>query len=91
MQRTSTPELVPEDADPIWSKGREQIVSSSRGMKQKIETIPQKINDLTGDPRLGPMMLLGALMSFGFIYLRRNQSIKPNEAANSSQSNPEVN
>ncbi|MFS7939915.1 hypothetical protein Hanom_Chr05g00457501 [Helianthus anomalus] len=48
-------------------------------MKQRIGTVPQRINDLTGDPRLGPMLLLGALMSFGFIYLRRNQSIKPKE------------
>ncbi|KAJ0790009.1 putative protein-disulfide reductase [Helianthus annuus] len=79
FHRTSTPELVPEDVDPIWSKGKEQIISSSRGMTQRIGTVPQRINDLTGDPRLGPMLLLGALMSFGFIYLRRNQSIKPKE------------
>ncbi|KAK9080433.1 hypothetical protein SSX86_000191 [Deinandra increscens subsp. villosa] len=81
---TSTPELVPEDVDPIWSKGREQIVSSSRGMKQRIQTIGQRINDLMGDPRFGPMLLLGALMSFGFIYLRRNQSIKLKESDNAS-------
>ncbi|PWA69856.1 DNAJ heat shock N-terminal domain-containing protein [Artemisia annua] len=89
FHRTSTPELVPEDADPIWSKGREQIISSSRGVKQRMGTVLQRINDLVDDPRLGPMLLLAALMSFGFIYLRRNQSIKPNESANSSQSNTE--
>ncbi|XP_071702015.1 uncharacterized protein [Rutidosis leptorrhynchoides] len=90
FHRTSTPELVPEDADPIWSKGRDQIISSGRGIKQKIGTIPQTINDLTSDPRLGPMLLLGALMSFGFIYLRRNQSVKPNPRThNSSQPNVE--
>ncbi|KAL8244129.1 hypothetical protein R6Q59_010387 [Mikania micrantha] len=89
FHRTSSPELVPEDADPIWSKGREQIISSSRGMKQRIGTIPQKINDLMGDPRFGPMLLLGALMSFGFIYLRRNQSIKPKESDNANHPKPE--
>ncbi|KAJ9568296.1 hypothetical protein OSB04_004262 [Centaurea solstitialis] len=83
--RTSTPELLPEDADPIWARGTEQILSSSRGMKQKLGTIPERINDLMGDPRLGPMLLLGALMSFGFIYLRRNQSIKSMEANNPNQ------
>ncbi|KAI3504671.1 hypothetical protein L1887_26318 [Cichorium endivia] len=76
FHRTSTPELVPEDADPIWSRGREQIISSSRGMKQRLGNLPERINDVMGDPRFGPMLLLGALMSFGFIYLRRNQSIK---------------
>nr|GEV86646.1 DnaJ heat shock N-terminal domain-containing protein [Tanacetum cinerariifolium] len=89
FHRTSTPELVPEDADPIWSKGREQIISSSRGLKQRIGAVPQRINDLMDDPRLGPMLLLAALMSYGFIYLRRSQSIKPKEGANSSQSNTE--
>nr|XP_043607357.1 uncharacterized protein LOC122579285 isoform X2 [Erigeron canadensis] len=89
FHRTSTPELVPEDADPIWSKGREQIISSSMGVKQRIGTIPQQFNDRMSDPRLGPMLLLGALMSFGFIYLRRNQPIKHKEAHNSSQPNPE--
>ncbi|KAI3820850.1 hypothetical protein L1987_08400 [Smallanthus sonchifolius] len=84
FHRTSTPELVPEDADPMWSKGREQIISSSRGMKQRIGTVPQRISDLMGDPRFGPMLLLGALMSFGFIYLRRNQAIKPKESDNAS-------
>ncbi|GJW07253.1 hypothetical protein Tco_1569676, partial [Tanacetum coccineum] len=89
FHRTSTPELVPEDADPIWSKGREQIISSSRGLKHRIGAVPQRIDDLMDDPRLGPMLLLAALMSFGFIYLRRSQSIKPKEGANSSQSNTE--
>lgn len=60
-------------------------------MKQRMGTVLQRINDLVDDPRLGPMLLLAALMSFGFIYLRRNQSIKPKEGANSSQSNTEVN
>lgn len=91
MQRSSTPELVPEDVDPIWSKGREQIISSSRGVKQRIATVPQRINDLMGDPRFGPMLLLGALMSFGLIYLRRNQPIKPKESDNASDPKPEVN
>ncbi|KAL4566500.1 hypothetical protein LXL04_030616 [Taraxacum kok-saghyz] len=81
FHRTSSPELVPEDVDPIWSKGKEQIVSSSRGIKQKLENTP----DVLSDPRFGPMLLLGALMSFGFIYLKRNQSIKSTESDNSSQ------
>ncbi|XP_076918424.1 uncharacterized protein LOC143578843 isoform X1 [Bidens hawaiensis] len=90
FHRTSTPELVPEDADPIWSKGREQIVSSTRGIKHRIGTLPQRINDLLGDPRFGPMLLLAALMSFGFIYLRRNQPVKPpKESDDASDPKPE--
>ncbi|GKG07818.1 hypothetical protein Tco_0333650, partial [Tanacetum coccineum] len=68
----------------------EQIISSGRGLKQRIGAIPQRINDLMDDPTLGPMLLLAALMSFGFIYLRRSQSINPKEGAILSQSNTEV-
>ncbi|KAL7598254.1 hypothetical protein Lser_V15G21596 [Lactuca serriola] len=90
FHRTSTPELVAEDVDPIWSKGREQIISSSRGMKQRLENIPERIHDVMEDPRFGPMLLLGALMSFGFIYLRRNQSIKSSQTNTEGDERPKM-
>lgn len=87
--RTTTPELVPEDAEPMWSRGTEKILSSSRGMKLRFGSFIIGINDLMGDPRIGPMLLLGALMSFGGIYMMRSQSPRPNEPNPSNQASAE--
>lgn len=90
MQRTETPELVPEDTDPIWSSGTEKILSSSMGLKQQISSIIIGICDLLGDPRMGPILLLGALMSFGGIWLWRSQATNLSESKNSRNPNTEV-
>lgn len=74
MQRTRTPELVSVDSQPIWSKGVQSLPSAS-SLNQRFRDLITKIHDLTGDPRVGPFLLLGALMSFGSIWLRRSQSI----------------
>lgn len=90
MQRTKTPPLVPEDAEPIWSRGTDKILSSSKGMKHGIGNVINKIYDQLGDPRIGPVLLLAALISFGSIWLRRSQSARPSEPNHSSQPDVKV-
>ncbi|XP_028091269.1 uncharacterized protein LOC114291614 isoform X1 [Camellia sinensis] len=65
--RAKSPALVPEDADPIWSVGSKTILSERSGMKQRIGSIMNGIHNCLGDPRIGLVLLLGALMSFGSI------------------------
>ncbi|KAA8542456.1 hypothetical protein F0562_023408 [Nyssa sinensis] len=83
--RTKTPALVPEDADPIWSRGARNILSTSMGMKQRISNVISGIHDHLGDPRIGPILLLGALLSFGSIWLQRSQSTHPSHSNDQSQ------
>ncbi|GMH01378.1 hypothetical protein Nepgr_003217 [Nepenthes gracilis] len=71
--RTKTPNLIPENADPLWQIGSEKIFSTSKGVKSKVQSILIGIQDLLADPRIGPMLLLGALISFGGIWLHRSQ------------------
>ncbi|XP_022736002.1 uncharacterized protein LOC111289319 isoform X2 [Durio zibethinus] len=80
--RVKTPELVPEDAEPFWSRGQQGILSKSLGAKAKIQGIMIRLYDYLGDPRIGPALLLGSLMSFGTIWLMRSQQ---NRAFQSSQ------
>ncbi|KAL7161350.1 hypothetical protein ACSBR2_041915 [Camellia fascicularis] len=83
--RAKTPALVPEDADPIWSIGAKTILSKGTGMKQRIGSIMNGIHNRLGDPRIGPVLLLGALMSLGGIWLRRSQSTHPSQSNNQTQ------
>ncbi|OMO52874.1 Thioredoxin-like protein [Corchorus olitorius] len=89
--RVKTPELVPEDAEPFWSRGPQGILSKSTGAKQKIQSIMIRTYDYLGDPRIGPALLLGSLMSFGSIWLMRSkqnrpvQSSQPNQADNNDK------
>ncbi|CAI0560476.1 unnamed protein product [Linum tenue] len=71
--RTKTPDLVPEDSEPMWSRGAQSVLSKSIGVKHSFRRIISRISDHVGDPRIGPMLLLGALMSFGTIWLSRSQ------------------
>lgn len=87
--RTETPYLVPENADPTWSSGTEKILSSGMGLKHRIISITIGICDLLGDPRMGPILLLGALMSFGGIWLWRSQATNLSESKNSRHPNTE--
>lgn len=86
--RTRTPDLVTEDSKPIWSRGAQSLPSTS-AVKQGVRGFITKIYDQTGDPRIGPMMLLGALLSFGTIWLRRSQpAVQANQTEpNQSESN----
>ncbi|CAL5441698.1 unnamed protein product [Camellia sinensis] len=67
--RAKTPALVPEDADPIWSVGSKTILFERTGMQQRIGSIRNGIHNRLGDPRIHPVLLLGALMYFGSIWL----------------------
>ncbi|CAL5441714.1 unnamed protein product [Camellia sinensis] len=80
--RAKTLALVPEDADLIWSVGARTILSKGTGMKQRIGSIMNGIHNHLGDPRIGPVSLLGALISFGSIWLRRSQSTHPSQSNN---------
>ncbi|KAI9174662.1 hypothetical protein LWI28_020900 [Acer negundo] len=71
--RVKTPELVPEESEPIWSRGAQSILSKSIGLKDRIHKTMGKSYDYLGDPRIGPALLLAALMSFGTIWLVRSQ------------------
>ncbi|KAG6743093.1 hypothetical protein POTOM_054039 [Populus tomentosa] len=90
IMRSKTPALVPEDSEPIWSRGAQSIFSKSIGIKQRIYNNISRIYDYLGDPRIGPILLLGALMSFGTIWLIRSQSTHPTQASQLSQSNVKV-
>ncbi|GAB2289674.1 hypothetical protein Dimus_023981 [Dionaea muscipula] len=70
--RTKTPDLVPESADSLLRS--DKVFSSSKGIKHQVQNLVSRIRDFLGDPRIGPMLLLGALMSFGSIWLRKSQS-----------------
>ncbi|CAL5362257.1 unnamed protein product [Camellia sinensis] len=43
------------------------------------------IHNRVGDPRIGPVFLLEAFMSFGSIWLRRSQSTHPSQSNNQTQ------
>ncbi|KAL3813005.1 hypothetical protein ACJIZ3_014273 [Penstemon smallii] len=75
--KTSAPELVPEDAD--WSHGSQRLISSGKNMKQWTSGFVSQISNNLGDPRIGPSLLLGALMSFGLIWLNRNRSTQSSQ------------
>ncbi|KAH7656401.1 Protein-disulfide reductase protein [Dioscorea alata] len=80
----STPELLPEEGDRIWSKGTQNIVSSSKGIVQKFQNAIMNIPDYVTDPRVGPFMLLCACLSFGAIWFQSSsspQKISPSEEA----------
>lgn len=84
--KTETPELVPEDVDPIWSSGTEKILSSGKGIMQRIVSITTGFYDLLCDPRCGPFLLLGALITFGGIWLRRSQATNLSESQTKKKS-----
>ncbi|XP_073138309.1 uncharacterized protein [Henckelia pumila] len=83
--KSRTPELSAEEVDNAWSKGSQKIVSSGRGMKQWTTSFISRVYDYLADPRIGPSLLLGALMSFGLIWLKRSQPAQPNHPHESNQ------
>ncbi|CAN6717759.1 unnamed protein product [Malus baccata var. baccata] len=89
VNRTRTPHLVPEDSEPMWLAGVQRIPSTNTIM-QSIRGILHGIYDRIGDPRVGPMLLVAALMSFGTIWLRRSQATpvasQPNQPNSTDES-----
>ncbi|GAA0145525.1 chaperone [Lithospermum erythrorhizon] len=84
--KTKAPELVPEDAEPIWSSSSEKVMSASRGLKQRSIDLINKTYDYLSDPRIGPIMLLGALLTSANIWLKRNQPTKIENSDHSAKS-----
>ncbi|KAI3454694.1 hypothetical protein Pfo_011357 [Paulownia fortunei] len=82
--KTKAPELFPEDEDQIWSQSSKKFISSGKNMKQWTTGFISHLSDHIGDPRIGPSLLLGALMSFGLIWLNRSRST---QSSNQNESN----
>lgn len=84
--RTKCPELVPEDVDPLWQAGSEKIISSSKGLKYKITGFINQMHNQLDDPRIGPVLLLAALVLCGRTWLQRSQPTPKNESNASNES-----
>ncbi|KAK6123167.1 hypothetical protein DH2020_043069 [Rehmannia glutinosa] len=80
--KTTAPELVPED--PVWSHNSKKFISSGKNMKQWTSSLKSLLSDYLGDPRIGPSLLLVALMSSGLIWLNRSRST---QSSNQNESN----
>lgn len=87
MQTTKGPELIPEDADPIWAKASQGILSSSDGVKHIIWRIATNIYDRMRDPWMGPMLLFVACLYSLFIWLQRSQPTQPNKKVSNDPEN----
>ncbi|KAF3620670.1 putative NAC domain-containing protein-like [Capsicum annuum] len=86
--KSRTPELVPEDADSSWSSWTQGTVSPSGGLNHRVKSLLNKIHDYIDDPRVGPFLLLAALISFGSVWFKRSQvaqSSKPNHSSQKSK------
>ncbi|CAA7013673.1 unnamed protein product [Microthlaspi erraticum] len=70
--RAKTPELVPESAEPMRS-GVPKTVRAT----QKVLSLWKIIKDYLTDPRMGPTLLLGALLSAGNVWWIRSRSTQP--------------
>ncbi|ESQ34929.1 hypothetical protein EUTSA_v10006967mg [Eutrema salsugineum] len=80
--RAKTPELVPESAEPMRSG-----VPRSVKATQKVLSIWNRIKDYLTDPRVGPTLLLGALLSAGNVWWTRSRSTQPPVQTNQPSSN----
>ncbi|CAA0826851.1 DNAJ heat shock N-terminal domain-containing protein [Striga hermonthica] len=79
--KTKAPELVPEDPPQLWSQSSKKLVSS----KQLSKSLINLLSDYLGDPRIGPSLLLLALMSSGMIWLNRSRMIQSSNQNKSNQ------
>lgn len=86
MQTLRTPKLVPDDTEPIWSKTAQQI--PLKNLKQSFLGMVSGLSVYLEDPRIGPSLLLGALISLGTIWLRRSQQVQPSQSKQPSQQQP---
>lgn len=77
--------MVPEDADSSWSSWSQGTVGPNGGFKHRIKSFLNRIHDYSGDPRVGPFLLLASLISFGSVWLRRSQVAQSSESDHSSE------
>ncbi|KEH33294.1 putative protein-disulfide reductase [Medicago truncatula] len=78
-----TPKLVPDDTEPIWSKTAQQI--PLKNIKQHILGVIGGLSVYLDDPRIGPFLLLAALISLGTIWLRRSQQVHLSQSKQPTQ------
>ena len=83
-----TPKLVPDDTEPILSRTAQKI--PLKNMKQKVLDVVGGLYNYLDDPRIGPTLLLGALISLATIWLRRSQPVKPTESDQPNQPGSQV-
>lgn len=69
--RAKTPELVPESTEPMRSG-----VPKSVKATQALLRLWNRIKDYLEDPRMGPTLLLGALLSAGSVWWTRSRAIQ---------------
>ncbi|KAI4335976.1 hypothetical protein L6164_014560 [Bauhinia variegata] len=81
-----SPKLVPDDTEPVWSRTAQ--IGLLKSMKLRILNFVTGIYDYLDDPRIGPTLLLGALVSLGTIWLRGSQPVQPPRP---NQPSPEAN
>lgn len=87
MQTLRTPKLVPDDTEPIWSITAQNI--PLKNLKQSILGSLSGLSIYREDPRVGPFLLLGALISLGTIWLRRSQQqVQPSEQNQPNSNQP---
>ncbi|KAK7304643.1 hypothetical protein VNO77_42528 [Canavalia gladiata] len=77
-----TPNLVPDDTQPIWSN------TPSINLKQNILGGVSGLSAYLEDPRVGPFLLLAGLISFGTIWLRRSQQVQPSKSNQPTSNQP---
>ncbi|KAF7838483.1 DnaJ like subfamily C member 10 [Senna tora] len=70
-----TPRLVEDDTEPVWTRTAQKI--PLKNMKQRVTDFVTGFTNYLEDPRIGPILLLGALISLGTIWLRRSQQAQP--------------
>lgn len=88
LQTLKTPKLVPDDTEPIWSRTAQQI--PLKNIKQSVLGVISGLSVYLEDPRIGPFLLLGALLSLGTVWLRRNQQAQLSKSKQPSQPSSEV-
>ncbi|EPS69605.1 hypothetical protein M569_05158, partial [Genlisea aurea] len=67
--RTTTPPLVPEDNGETWTKSSKKLI----GIPSVARSFVSGGYDRLTDPRIGPSLLLVALLAFGRIWLNRSR------------------
>lgn len=77
--RVKSPDLVHEDPDPTsFGSGGSGFIPN---VLNWIGHIKVGIHDRLDDPRIGPVMFLASILSFGTIWLRRSQPTPPSRPA----------
>lgn len=88
LQTLKTPQLVEDDSETLWSRTAQKM--PLKNVKQRIMDVITGPNSYLEDPRVGPILLLGALISLGYIWLRRSQQAHLPEQNQPNQPGSEV-